>query len=74
MTEEIFEMLPGMGGTEQPAVRSDMVYCALENGGEFFSAGSIAWSGSLSHNGYDNSIARITGNVLRRFRDEKPLE
>ena len=66
-------MLPGMGGTEQPAVRSDMVYCALEGGGGFFSVGSIAWTGSLSHNGYDNNIAKITGNVLRRFCDQKPL-
>lgn len=74
VTEEIFEMLPGMGGTEQPAVRADMVYCALEGGGGFFSVGSIAWTGSLSHNGYDNNIAKITGNVLRRFRDEKPLD
>ncbi len=45
-------MLPGMGGTEQRAVRSDMVYCALEGGGGFFSVGAIAWTGPLSHNGY----------------------
>ncbi|MEU4249334.1 hypothetical protein AB0F15_18175 [Amycolatopsis sp. NPDC026612] len=33
-----------MGGTEQRVVRSDVVYCALEDGGGFFSTGSIAWS------------------------------
>ena len=32
-------------------------------GGAVFSTGSIAWCGSLSHNGYDNNVARITGNV-----------
>jgi N,N-dimethylformamidase len=38
-----------------------------------FSVGSIAWTGALSHNGYDNDIARITENVLRRFLDVRPL-
>jgi N,N-dimethylformamidase len=35
-----------------------------------FSVGSIAWAGSLSHDGYRNNVARITGNVLRRFTGE----
>ena len=43
-------------------------------GGGFFSVGSIAWTGSLSHNGYDNNIARLTTNVFRRFRDPEPLK
>jgi N,N-dimethylformamidase len=34
-----------------------------------FSVGSINWSGSLPHNGFDNNVARVTGNVLRRFAD-----
>jgi hypothetical protein len=38
-----------------------------------FCTGSIAWAGSLWHRGYDNNVSRITGNVLRRFRDPKPL-
>ena len=29
--------------------------------------------GSLSHNGYDNNVSRITENVLRRFADAKPF-
>jgi N,N-dimethylformamidase len=74
VTEELYEQLPGLGGTEQPSVRSDVVYAALEGGGGFFSVGSIAWTGSLSHNGYDNNIARMTTNVLRRFRDPEPLK
>jgi hypothetical protein len=32
-----------------------------------YSVGSIAWSASLSHNGYDNNVATVTGNVLREF-------
>jgi N,N-dimethylformamidase len=55
------------GGTVNPRVRADMVYLAYPNGGAVFSVGSIAWMGSLSANGYQNDIARITGNVLRRF-------
>lgn len=74
VTEELFEQLPGLGGTEQPSVRSDVVYAALDGGGGVFSVGSIAWTGSLSHNGYDNNIARLTSNVLRRFRDAEPLK
>lgn len=73
VAEELYEQLPGLGGTEHPSVRSDVVYGALPGGGGFFSVGSIAWTGSLSHCGYNNNIARITTNVLRRFRDPLPL-
>jgi N,N-dimethylformamidase len=38
-----------------------------------FSVGSIAWCGSLAHGGYDNNVARITANVLRRFCDPAPF-
>jgi N,N-dimethylformamidase len=38
-----------------------------------FSTGSIAWCESLSHNGYDNNVSRITANVLRHFLDPAPL-
>jgi len=72
-SEEIFETPPGLGGTEDPDVRADLVYFTLRGGGAVFSTGSIAWTGSLSHNGYDNNVSRITGNVLRRFLDEQPL-
>jgi N,N-dimethylformamidase len=36
--------------------------------------GSIAWIGSLSWNGFDNNVAKLTGNVLRRFLDPAPFE
>jgi N,N-dimethylformamidase len=44
-----------------------MVFFTLPKGGAVFSTGSIAWAGSLSHHGYDNNVARITANALRRF-------
>ena len=54
-------------GSDNPNLRSDMVYFETSNGGAVFSVGSINWMGSLSHNGYDNNVSRITENVLRRF-------
>jgi N,N-dimethylformamidase len=71
--EEVFEMLPGLGGTEQVSVRADIVLTALESGGGVFSVGSIAYTAALSHHGYENNIARLTSNVLRRFRQPEPL-
>ena len=50
-----------------------MVFFETPNGGAVFSTGSIAWAGALSHNSYDNNVARITGNVLRRFIDDTPF-
>ena len=73
-SEEIFETPPGLRGSEDPDVRSDLVYFCQAGGGAVFSTGSIAWTGSLSHNGYDNNVARITGNVLRRFVSPAPLD
>ena len=72
-SEEIFEMLPGLGGTDQVSVRSDIVLTALDGGGAVFSVGSIAYTAALSHNGYDNDIARLTRNILRRFIDPAAL-
>jgi N,N-dimethylformamidase len=62
-----------MCGGEHPFVRADMVFYETPAGGAVFSSSAISWSGSLSHNGYDNNVSRITGNVLRRFLDEKPF-
>ncbi|MCC7272017.1 MAG: N,N-dimethylformamidase, partial [Alphaproteobacteria bacterium] len=57
-----------------PEVRADLVLFPCPHGGAVFSTGSIAWAGALAHRGYDNPVARITGNVLRRFLDAAPLE
>lgn len=42
--------------------------------GGLFSTGSISYAGGLSINGYDNDIARLTGNVLERFLEATPFE
>ena len=65
--EEIDFMFDGVGGTEHPNVRADLTYFEARGGGAVFATSSIAWSGALSHAGYDNNVARITGNVLDRF-------
>jgi N,N-dimethylformamidase len=56
--------------THDPVTPSaDIALTTFEGGGAAFAAGSITWSGSLSHDGYRNNVSRITENVLRRFLD-----
>jgi N,N-dimethylformamidase len=71
--EDMNDPAPGLGGTEAETIRADMVFFETLGGGAVFSTGSIAWAGSLSHAGYDNDVARITANVLKRFLDETPF-
>ncbi len=59
--------------TPDPMVRADMVFYETPNGGAVFSVGSISWFGALARDGYDNDIARITDNVVRRFADPEPF-
>jgi N,N-dimethylformamidase len=73
VVEELFFNAPGLGGTQNPRVRADMVYFMTPNGGAVFSTSSIAWCGSLSHNNYDNNVSRITNQVLKRFMSDEPL-
>jgi N,N-dimethylformamidase len=69
--EDLLMPFPGMLGGENPRVRADMVFFETPRGGSVFSVGSINWAASLATNDYDNSIARISANVLRRFlRDD----
>ncbi len=65
--EDLSFTAPGQGGTEQPLVRSDVVIVPYAGGGMVFSVGSITWLGSLAFHGYDNDVARLTHNVLKRF-------
>jgi N,N-dimethylformamidase len=71
--EELLAGFPGQDAIENPNVRAEIVYFESPNGGGVFSTGSITWAASLSHDGYQNNVARITGNVLRRFTDPKAL-
>ncbi|WP_374595014.1 N,N-dimethylformamidase beta subunit family domain-containing protein [Sphingosinicella sp.] len=54
--------------------KADIVFYETPNGGAVFSVGSMGWRASLNHNGFNNSVSRMTGNVLRRFADPRPFE
>jgi N,N-dimethylformamidase len=71
--EDMLFNFMGATGDVCTEVRSDIVFFESGKGGAVFSVGSIAYSSALSHNGYENNIARLTGNVLKRFLDEKPF-
>lgn len=64
---------PAVNALRNPLIRADMVFFECPNGGAVFSTGSIAYAGSLPHNGYDNNISRLTTNVLKRFLDPEPF-
>ena len=72
-TEEFRTTHRGLDGEQNARVRADMVLFATGNGGAVFATGSIAWATALPHQGYRNNVARITGNVLRRFLDPAPI-
>ena len=73
VVEEVNTSDSRQGGTENVLVYADMTYVEYPNGGAAFSTSSIAWSGSLSYNDYDNDVSRITENVLRRFAADEPI-
>ena len=56
-----------------PVVRADVVFFETDAGGAVFSVGSIAWFGALARNEFDNDVARITANVVRRFLSPAPF-
>jgi N,N-dimethylformamidase len=64
---------PPTPGVIHPFIRADMVFFETDNGGAVFSVGSIGWRSCLSYNGYDNTVSRVTENVLRRFVSDDPL-
>ncbi len=71
--EELGDPAPDILGTDCELIRADMLFFETANGGAVFSVGSIAYAGSLWRGGYRTDIARITGNVLKRFLDPRPL-
>ena len=72
--EEMLQSHPMTDATQNPDIRADMVFFETPGGGAVFSTGSIGYAGALGINRYDNSIARLTTNVLRRFADTTPFE
>jgi N,N-dimethylformamidase len=73
VNEEVSINTPDIMGSMNPKIRSDLVFFETGQGGAVFAFSSMAWSGSLSHNGYDNNVSRLTGNILDRFADDAPL-
>jgi N,N-dimethylformamidase len=73
VNEEFGVVPPNLGGDQNERVRADLAFGETPAGGALFATSSIAWCGSLSHNGYDNNVSRITANVLRRFLDPAPF-
>lgn len=73
MTSSVLDAVPDPRPDAPSPIRADMVFFETQGGGAVFSVGSIAWSGSLAHAGYDNNVARITENVIRRFIDPEPF-
>jgi N,N-dimethylformamidase len=72
--EELRTLHRGTMGDQNAQVRADLAFFPTSRGGAVFSTGSIAWACALSHAGYENSVSRVTGNVLRRFLDPAPFE
>lgn len=71
--EDLLDPTPDMSGTQNDAIRADMVYFETGNGGAVFSTGSIAWAGAMAWNGYDNEVARLMRNVVRRFNSPEAI-
>lgn len=71
--EDLLDPTPDMTGTQSEAIRADLVFFETPSGGAVFSVGSIAWPAAMAWNGYDNEVARMTGNVLARFDDAAPF-
>ncbi|MEQ5843776.1 hypothetical protein N0A02_30415 [Paraburkholderia acidicola] len=65
--QDVGAVTPYFGGTTNMNVRADIVFFETPNNGAVFSVGSIAWCSALSYNNYDNSVSRLTENVVRSF-------
>ncbi|MEM8855490.1 MAG: N,N-dimethylformamidase beta subunit family domain-containing protein [Pseudomonadota bacterium] len=71
--EEFRTVVHNMGGEDNALVRADIMFFETEGGGAVLTTGSISYVLSLSHNGYDNPVSRLTENVIRRFIDPTPF-
>jgi N,N-dimethylformamidase len=57
----------------EPWAEANLVFFETSGGGAVLSTGSIAWVSSTLENDFDNDVARITRNALRRFLDPEPF-
>lgn len=65
--EDHLTITPGIGGSQNRDVRSDMTYLKHDGGGSVFSVGSISWTSCLPVDDFDNDIAAVATNVLKAF-------
>ena len=65
--EEILYPYPGLAGSQDYRLRSDLVYFTTPNKGAMFSTGSIAFAQALPVNGFDNNISKLLENLLNAF-------
>lgn len=68
--EDVLMSEARLGGDVNDKVRSDIVWYETGSGGTVFSVGSITWAGALAYNDYDNDVAVISRNVLKRMLGE----
>jgi N,N-dimethylformamidase len=68
--DDIQLITDGLDGDKNPDVRSDITYIDTGLGGAVFGVGSITWIPSMATDSFDNDVAQITANVLRRFRTD----
>jgi hypothetical protein len=54
--------------------QADLVFFETASNGALFATGSITWMSSTPEKNYDNDVAKITHNVLKRFMDSKPFD
>ena len=57
----------------KPWGQADVVFFETANGGAMFSTGSIVWISSSLEDDFNNDIAQITRNVVKRFLDPTPF-
>jgi N,N-dimethylformamidase len=73
VVEEVLQSDSKQAGTINPYVKGDIVFFEYPKGGAVFSSSSIAWNGSLSYNNYNNTVSKLTENVLKRFVSDAPF-
>ncbi len=73
VAEEVLVPHGASDGIINTDIHADITFFETPGGGAVWSTGSIAYSGSLAWNGFDNNICRLTTNVLARFKDPTPF-
>ena len=73
VAEEINIGHGALDAVQNASIRADLTFFETPNGGAVFSTGSIAYAGALPVNRFDNNIAKLTTNILKRFADDRPF-